>query len=54
MRGERDSKKISVWDQNLMVEWHARYKGHGVLTLIKKHYVLIHNLRPVHPQKLTR
>ena len=22
-----DSKKISVWDQNLMVEWHARYRG---------------------------
>ena len=26
-----DSKKISVWDQNLMVEWHARYKGRGVM-----------------------
>lgn len=26
-----DSKKMSVWDQNLMVEWHARYKGQGVM-----------------------
>lgn len=26
-----DSKKISVWDQNLLAEWHARYKGRGVM-----------------------
>jgi len=26
-----DSKKISVWDQNLMAEFHARYKGRGVM-----------------------
>ena len=26
-----DSKKISVWDQNLMVEWHSRYQGRGVM-----------------------
>lgn len=26
-----DSKKIAVWDQNLMVEWHARYRGRGVM-----------------------
>lgn len=26
-----DSKKISVWDQNLLVEWHARYRGRGVM-----------------------
>ena len=26
-----DSKKLSVWDQNLMVEFHARYKGRGVM-----------------------
>lgn len=26
-----DSKKISVWDQNLMVEWHSRYRGRGVM-----------------------
>ena len=26
-----DSKKMSVWDQNLLVEWHARYGGRGVM-----------------------
>jgi TnpA family transposase len=26
-----DSKKIAVWDQNLLVEWHARYGGRGVM-----------------------
>ncbi len=26
-----DSKKLSVWDQNLMAEWHSRYKGRGVM-----------------------
>lgn len=26
-----DSKKLSVWDQNLLAEWHARYKGRGVM-----------------------
>jgi TnpA family transposase len=26
-----DSKKVSVWDQNLMVEWHMRYQGRGVM-----------------------
>lgn len=26
-----DSKKLSVWDQNLLVEWHARYRGRGVM-----------------------
>jgi TnpA family transposase len=26
-----DSKKLSVWDQNLMVEWHVRYRGRGVM-----------------------
>jgi len=26
-----DSKKYSAWDQNLMTEWHARYRGPGVL-----------------------
>lgn len=26
-----DSKKISVWDQNLLVEWHSRYGGRGVM-----------------------
>jgi TnpA family transposase len=26
-----DSKKMSVWDQSLLVEWHARYGGRGVM-----------------------
>jgi len=26
-----DSKKFPAWDQNLMTEWHARYRGPGVL-----------------------
>ena len=26
-----DSKKISVWDQNLLAEWHSRYGGRGVM-----------------------
>jgi TnpA family transposase len=26
-----DSKHLSVWDQNLMVEWHGRYKKRGVM-----------------------
>ena len=26
-----DSKKLNAWDQNLINEWHGRYKGHGVM-----------------------
>lgn len=26
-----DSKKFGAWDQNLMTEWHARYRGRGVM-----------------------
>jgi TnpA family transposase len=26
-----DSTKVSSWDQNLMTEWHRRYKGKGVM-----------------------
>jgi len=26
-----DSKKIAVWDQNLISQWHPRYKGNGVM-----------------------
>ena len=26
-----DSTKVSSWDQNLMTEWHVRYKGPGVM-----------------------
>jgi hypothetical protein len=27
-----DSKKFGAWDQNLLTEWHARYRGPGVMT----------------------
>lgn len=26
-----DSRKFTSWDQNIMTEWHARYKGPGVM-----------------------
>ena len=26
-----DSTKVSAWDQNLMTEWHTRYRGRGVM-----------------------
>ncbi len=26
-----DSKKFGAWDQNLLTEWHARYRGRGVM-----------------------
>ena len=26
-----DSKKLNAWDQNLINEWHGRYKGHGIM-----------------------
>ncbi len=26
-----DSKKIGVWDQNLLTEWHVRYQGRGIM-----------------------
>jgi TnpA family transposase len=26
-----DSKKMGAWDQNLLTEWHIRYKGRGVM-----------------------
>ena len=26
-----DSKKFGSWDQNLMTEWHIRYRGRGVM-----------------------
>lgn len=39
-----DSKKISVWDQNLLVEWHTRYKGKGVMIYwhVDKKAMVIH------------
>ena len=40
-----DSKKLSVWDQNLMVEWHTRYKGRGVMVYwhVDKQSLCIHS-----------
>lgn len=29
--GASDSKKLNVWDQNLIAEWHARYGGRGIM-----------------------
>jgi hypothetical protein len=26
-----DSKKFGAWDQNLLTEWHARYRGPGIM-----------------------
>ena len=26
-----DSKKVGVWDQNLLTEWHVRYGGRGIM-----------------------
>ena len=26
-----DSKKLRTWDQNLMTEWHIRYRGPGIM-----------------------
>ena len=26
-----DSKKVGAWDQNLLTEWHIRYRGRGVM-----------------------
>lgn len=39
-----DSKKIAVWDQNLMVEWHARYRGRGVMVYwhVEKKALCVH------------
>jgi len=40
-----DSKKLSVWDQNLMVEWHTRYRGRGVMIYwhVDKQSLCIHS-----------
>jgi TnpA family transposase len=41
-----DSKKIAVWDQNLLVEWHARYGGRGVMIYwhVDKKGLCIHSM----------
>ncbi|MEL7144110.1 MAG: Tn3 family transposase [Cyanobacteria bacterium J06573_11] len=40
-----DSKQFGTWDQNLMTEWHARYKGRGVMIYwhVEKKAVCIHS-----------
>ena len=40
-----DSKQFGTWDQNLMTEWHARYKGRGVMIYwhVEKKSVCIHS-----------
>ena len=40
-----DSKKLHVWDQNLMSEWHVRYKGRGVMVYwhVEKNSLCIHS-----------
>jgi TnpA family transposase len=41
-----DSKKIAVWDQNLLVEWHVRYGGRGVMIYwhVDKKGLCIHSM----------
>jgi hypothetical protein len=43
---ESDSKKYVAWDQNLMTEWHPRYRGPG--------FQLLPRLKNLHAQKLYR
>jgi TnpA family transposase len=40
-----DSTKIAVWDENLMSEYHVRYKGHGVMIYlhVDKKSMIIHS-----------
>lgn len=40
-----DSKQFGTWNQNLMTEWHARYKGRGVMIYwhVEKNAVCIHS-----------
>jgi len=40
-----DSKKLHAWDQNLMSEWHVRYKGPGVMIYwhVEKKSLCIHS-----------
>ncbi len=40
-----DSTKIAVWDENLMSEYHVRYKGHGVMIYlhVDKNATIIHS-----------
>lgn len=40
-----DSKKLHAWDQNLMSEWHVRYKGPGIMIYwhVEKKSLCIHS-----------
>ena len=40
-----DSKKFGAWDQNLMTEWHVRYRGRGVMIYwhVEKHSTCIYS-----------
>lgn len=40
-----DSKKFGAWDQNLMTEWHARYRGRGVMIYwhVEKHSTCVYS-----------
>lgn len=51
-----DSKKFGAWDQNLMTEWHIRYRGRGVMIYwhVEKNSTCTHSLNRVLHQKLPR
>ena len=40
-----DSKKFGAWDQNLMTEWHIRYRGRGVMIYwhVERHSTCIYS-----------
>jgi TnpA family transposase len=40
-----DSKKFGAWDQNLLTEWHVRYRGPGIMIYwsVEKHSVCIYS-----------
>lgn len=40
-----DSKKFAAWDQNLMTEWHIRYRGRGIMIYwhVEKNSVCIYS-----------
>lgn len=40
-----DSKKFGAWDQNLMTEWHIRYRGRGVMIYwhVEKHSTCVYS-----------
>ena len=49
-----DSKKFAAWDQNLLTEWHIRYRGPGIMVYwhIDKKSACIHSqVRAFLPQK---